>query len=110
MAIDEAPLPAIPWFGARKFARSLQGEVRDLQVRCEDLRRQLLDLGGLTVMELDARRTGLETVIANQQRQIEQDRLKAADGANAVEAQIQQLRKALVVTEDLGLLQEVGVY
>ena len=83
---------------------------RDLQTECDRLRKQLKDLGDLTILELQARRTQLETAISNQQTQIEGDRSKAAAAAKAVEAQIQELRKALVVTEDLALLQEVGVY
>ena len=51
MAIDQAPLPSIPWFGARKLARSLQGEVRSLQAECDRLRKELKDLGGLTILE-----------------------------------------------------------
>jgi hypothetical protein len=127
MAIDPMPLPAIPWFGARNFARSLQGDVRDVQTECDRLRKQLQDLGGvqtecdrlrkqlqdlggLTILELQARRTELETAISNQKTQIEADRSKADAASEAVETQIRELRKVLVVTEDLALLQEVGVY
>jgi hypothetical protein len=110
MTIDHVPLPAIPWFGARKAARSLQGEVRDLEAKCSRLGKELKELGGLTILELQARRVQLETVIAKQQTSIEGDRSAAAAVAEAVEVQIQELRKALVVTEDLALLQEVGVY
>lgn len=110
MAIDRLPLPAVPWFGVRKFARSLQGEVRDLRTECQELREQLNNLGGLTVLELEARRVQLEAAIASQQPQLEQERSKAEDVAKSLESQIQALRKALVVTEDVILLQEAGVY
>jgi hypothetical protein len=107
---DSMPLPAMPWFGARSLARSLQRDIRDTQAECDRLRKQLEELGALTILELQARRTQLETAILNQQTQIEADQTKAEATAAAVETQIRELRKALVVTEDLTLLQEVGVY
>ena len=110
MAIDEVPLPSIPWFGVRKVARALHSEARNLRIQCEELRTQLKDLGGLTILELDARRKELEAAIAGQQSRLEQERSKAAAGAEIVETQLEELRKSLVVTEDLALLQEVGVY
>lgn len=132
MAGDQAALPAISWFGARKLARSLQSEVRDLQEECGRLRGQLQELGALSVLELEAKRTQLETDItaqraqveaeiaakrtrfeadiARQQAQLEQDKAKAAETVQSLEQQVEDLRKSLVVTEDLALLQEAGVY
>lgn len=110
MALDETSLPAIPWFGARKLARSLQEEVRNLRQEAERLRSQLKDLGGLTIVELEARRQQLEAEVAAQQTRLAQDRAKGAEAAQALEGQIESLRRTLVVTEDLALLQEAGVY
>ena len=110
MAIDQGPLPAVPWFSARKFARFLQGEVQDLQAERETLRGQLKDTGGLSILELEARRSKLEVAIAKQESQLREDQLTAAGVAEALDLQLRDLRKALVVTEDLALLQEAGVY
>lgn len=110
MAIERTPLPDVPWFGARKYARALQTESRGLEAQCDKLRQQLKELGGLTILELDERRGELEKAIESQKTQLEQDRAKAAADAKALETRIQELRKALVVTEETALLQEAGVY
>jgi Domain of unknown function (DUF4041) len=123
VSLDDSALK-VPWSGARKLARSLQGEVRSLQEKgalldekarslhseCADLRRRLKETGALTLHELEQRRSQLESTIQSQHCQLESDRLRAAESLKALEEQLKAAKAALVQTEELALLQEVGVY
>lgn len=100
----------VPWFGARRLARALQARVGELEVQCEELRRQLKELGALTLLELEERKRQLEASIEQQKAQMERDRAKAIAEMNELEQRVHQLRSTLVVTEDTALLQEAGVY
>jgi len=110
VASDQTSSPPVPWFGARKFAHALQNEVTGLQAQCDELRRQLKDLGGLTILELEQRRREIEAAIESLKLQLERDQAKGVADAEALSAQIQELRKTVVVTEETALLQEAGVY
>lgn len=117
--------PSIPVFGVRRKARELAAEVTEL-------RGQLHRLGGLTVIELEARRDALEAEIAAQREQIEAEKAEAATALEqeaaeagaalkaeltaateqkaALEEQLAGLKAEVVVTEETALLQEAGVY
>jgi hypothetical protein len=116
---------SLPLFGARKKARELGMEVAEL-------RGQLKRLGGLEVIELEAKREELTTEISAQRQQIENEKAEAtaaletqaaeagaslkAELAAAteekalLEEQLVTLRAEVVVTEETTLLQEAGVY
>jgi len=100
----------IPWFGARKIARELAIEVEQLRTERDYLRGTLDKLGVLSQCELDQRRAALEQEIAEQHFRIERERRDAAVAVDSLTAQLSEVRKAVVVTEDLALLQEAGVY
>jgi Domain of unknown function (DUF4041)/T5orf172 domain len=121
----EAEVPNVPVFGARKRARELAIEVADL-------RSQLDRLGGLSVIELEARREALADEIAEQEQRIETERSeaaaaleqKAAEAGAALKSELEALgeekasldehlvalRAEVVVTEETALLQEAGIY
>lgn len=115
----------MPIFGARKRARKLAAEAAEL-------RSQLERLGGLEVVELEAKREELNAEIVEQretlagekaeaQAQIER---QAADASASLEAELtelkseksdlaprlHQLRMEVVMTEETALLQEAGIY
>jgi hypothetical protein len=122
---QEVEVAGVPMFGARRRARELVKEVTEL-------RAQLDRLGGLTVIELEAKRDALESEVGAQQAQIESDRVEAAaaleqqamDAGAALKADLAAaevekralderlvvLRDEVVVTEETALLQEAGVY
>lgn len=110
MGTDQASLPNIPWFGARRFARALQLEARAVAAECDDLRKQLKELGALTILELEQRRSDLEKAVNEEEIRLQESRAKVEAQAKSFEAQIEGLRKTLVVTEEAALLQEAGVY
>jgi hypothetical protein len=115
----------IPLFGARSRARDLQRELSDLRARQEQL-------GVLETLELQRIRDDLREEIARQRGQLETERIQAraslaadlkAQHTNAqsqlneiraeisaLQAQLEQLRSEVVVTEEVVLLQEAGVY
>ncbi len=107
---EQAPLPSVPWFGARKIARALMTEVQGLRQQRDEMRGQLERLGVLTVLQLEARRADLEREIAEQTSRIEREHSEAAAEVRALKMQLEETRKAIVATEDLALLQEAGVY
>lgn len=100
----------IPFFGARKMARALLTEIEALQAQCDQVKEQLARLGALSVLQLEARRAELEREIADQETRLQRERTDAAEAARGASAQLDEIRKSIVATEDLALLQEAGIY
>jgi hypothetical protein len=100
----------IPVFGARKMARALLAEVEALQAQRDQAKEQLARLGALSVLQLEARRAELEREIADQEARLQRERTDAAEAVRAASAQLDEIRKSIVDTEDLALLQEAGIY
>jgi hypothetical protein len=115
----------VPLFGARRRARQLGAEV----IR---LRSDLDRLGVLPMLELERRSRDLaaevdqQTLRLEKQRQeaaeiLERERVDAQERAReqlaaleteraALEKRVQELRDEVVLTEDIAMLQEAGVY
>jgi hypothetical protein len=110
MTTDQRSSPAVPWFGARKLARALLTQVETLRAQCAEMRGQLDRYGALTIVELENRRKTLESLIAAQTQRLAQDRAEAAAAVRASHAELEEVRKSIVATEDLAMLQEAGVY
>src|SRR4051812_39686269 len=91
----------VPFFGARKMARALLGEIDALQSERTQLREQLARLGVLTVIELEAKKADLEREIAVQTARLQRERAEAAEAVRAASDQLQHVRHAIVETEDL---------
>lgn len=106
---DQASRP-IPLFGARKMARELLAEVDSLRAQCDQSRETLARLGALPVLQLEAKRADLEREIVEQAARLERERADAVKALRATSTQLDEARKAIVVTEELALLQEVGIY
>jgi hypothetical protein len=92
------------------MARILLAEVEQLKAECDRLREQFAKLGALSVLQLEAKRVDLEREVADQESRIQQERSGAVEALRAVSATLDEARKAIVVTEDLALLQEAGIY
>jgi hypothetical protein len=101
---------SIPWFGARRMARELAGEVLELRTHLHATREQIERLGALPVLELEARRAKLEREIADQEARIARAWSEGAAALETLKRQLKEARQAIVETEDMALLQEVGVY
>jgi len=110
MTADQPPSSSVPWFGARKLARALMAEVQELRAQRDEMRGQLETLGILPILQLQTQRASLEREIAEQASRLEQERSAAATVVQALNAQLEEARKAIVATEDLALLQEAGIY
>jgi len=104
------PLPAIPWFGARKMARALFTELQEVRAQRDEARRQLETLGVLSIAQLEARRAELERQIAEQSERLAQEKSEATATSESARRLLEEARKSIVETEDLALLQEAGVY
>lgn len=104
------PLTSIPFFGARKIARELSSEVKRLRDLLDNAHQQLEILGIFTITQLREKKESLERDIIDQAARLhleKTDALAAVDEAKIIEL---DLRKRIVETEDLALLQEAGVY
>lgn len=122
---SEMQAASVPVFGARKKAKELAAQVNEL-------REQLDRLGGLTVLELESKRDALQVEITHQREQLETEKSEAARAAEeqaaeasaalsaqlaaateekaALEEKLASLKEEIVVTEEVALLQEAGVY
>ncbi len=100
----------VPWFGARKLAHSLLAQVMELRTEHDQMRQQFERLGGLTIVQLEARRADLEREIAEHLSRSETERLQSTAARQQLEAQLDAIRTTIVSTEELALLQEAGVY
>jgi hypothetical protein len=104
------PLPAIPWFGARKMARALFTELQEVCAQRDEARKQLETLGVLSMAQLEARRAELEREIAEQSERLARAKSAATAASESARRLLEEARKTIVETEDLALLQEAGVY
>lgn len=104
------PDVSVPWFGARKLARSLLIEVAGLREERDQLRAQLTKFGAMSVVELEAKKAELQGDITAQNTEIVRKRETELKEIALLKAQVADLRKAIVNTEDLAILQEAGVY
>jgi hypothetical protein len=103
-------LPVVPWFGARKMARSLAAELQEVSAERDVARKQLETLGALPILQLEARRVELQREIAAQETRLAQEKSEATVALNAAKTELQEARKSIVETQDLVLLQEAGLY
>jgi hypothetical protein len=101
---------SVPWFGARRIARKLAAEVEELRAERDAAREQIERLGALPVLQLEARRGELKRQIADQEARITRGWSEGVAALEALKRQIEEARQSIVATEDLALLQEVGVY
>lgn len=122
---SEMQVASVPVFGARKKAKELAAQVNEL-------REQLDRLGGLTVLELESKRDALQAEITRQREQLDTEMTEAtrvleeqaAEASAALKAELAaateekaalderlgSLKEEIVVTEEVALLQEAGVY
>jgi vacuolar-type H+-ATPase subunit I/STV1 len=104
------PMRSVPWFGVRKFAKSLLLEVSQLAKDNASLRTMLDALGALSVVELEARRSELAREISEERARIFQERLDAQAELKKLRDEIEKAKTEIVETEEIAILQEVGVY
>jgi len=103
-------MSTVLWFGARKLASNLMLEVAALRTERDELRAQIERLGALPVIELEAKAKGLEADIAAQRVRFEREREAEKTAVEVLKKQLAEVRKGIVETEDLALLQEAGIY
>jgi hypothetical protein len=106
---DKLP-PSVPWFGARKLATALLTETQNLRAQRDEMRKQLETLGILSVVQLEEKQASLQREIAEQGARLAQERSAAATAVQELQLKLVEVRKSIVDTEDLTLLQESGIY
>jgi hypothetical protein len=129
---------AIPFFGARAFARQLASEVEKLKVERDTAQakegelttiaqnlvadakaiqaehqkalRQLEVIGGLSIVEIDDRRRLLQTEVDALKAQLVQEQAEIEVAQRLLKAQTDEALRTIVETRETALLQEVGIY
>ncbi len=74
------------------------------------LRLQLESSGALSVIELEERRNAAQRSLQDHERMLSQRTAEVEHELKAQRDQLSEIRKTIVVTEELALLQEAGVY
>jgi len=117
MDITTEPPRRIPWFGARKMAQDLVNELKTLKseldaLRAErdQLRQQFTRVGAMSQFEFESEKAALEQALAEQRAQLARERQEETATLTSVRSQLEEARRALVATEELVMLQELGVY
>lgn len=125
----------IPFFGARKYARELEEviarlennqreaktEILKLKSERHQIKEQMKRLGVLPVLELEAKQQELKRQIEAEnaahmaalekiKAECASERKRAADFVEEARAVQEEIRKRIVETEELALLQEAGIY
>ncbi|MEA2890034.1 MAG: hypothetical protein QOI05_827 [Bradyrhizobium sp.] len=129
---------SIPWFGVRRVAhklaiqvkelraerdtksgqlerlttmgRELVTEVKTLRSQRVTMLKQMEELGIYTVVELENKRQELANQISEQSVRLDRDKSQAAAELEEIRRRMKDAQAAIVATDDLALLQEVGVY
>lgn len=100
----------IPLFGARKYARDLQGVVEEQAAELKLLRAELDRFGGMDALSVRKKIMQLNTGL----KLLQAKHVKVMEGfeqqKTAAQASIASLRQTVAETRELALLQEAGVY
>lgn len=110
MSADSAAEVSIPIIGVRKFARLVLGELAKARAQNKELRAELERLGHFREEELAKRRKSMEEAIEVQSKRLAEERQAASEHADNLRAQLQDLTRSIVATEEIAMLQEAGVY
>lgn len=120
--------PKIPFFGARKFAREqlavneqLLDEIsalknahlareKELLGQFAKLKAHMAELGHLTVTELEDKKHSLQADISRLAREDAKRHEQATMALASTMAELLELKKMVVETEETAMLQEAGVY
>lgn len=128
----------IPWFGVRRVAHKLAIQVKELRAERDTksgqlerlatmgrelvtevkklrsqramMLKQMEELGIYTVVELEDKRQELENQISEQSIRFDREKYQAAAELDEVRRRMKEAQAAIVATDDVALLQEVGVY
>lgn len=102
--------PRIPLFGARKYAERLYGELERAHQDRAVLKSQLDRLGALTVIELEQKKLDLLRDTQECATRLKQGRETAEREQQALRTTLDEIRRSIVTTEELAVLQEAGIY
>jgi hypothetical protein len=84
--------------------------IRMIRAERDEAKKQLKTLGLLPVAQLESKRLELERQIAEQSERLSREKSEAATALDSARKLLEEARKSIVETEDLALLQEVGIY
>ncbi|MDM0015094.1 DUF4041 domain-containing protein [Variovorax sp. J22P168] len=100
----------IPFFGARRLAAEQSIKIQELRDELREATNQLQRLGAFSVLEMEERAKKLEHEMAHQRQALAREREASKEALALLLRRQEELRQAIVVTEDAAMLQEVGIY
>lgn len=92
------------------MGRQLVAEVKNLRAQQQIAFQHLEELGALSVTQLEIKRHALESEIARRLNEFELEKADAATTLDDLKRRVKEAHHSLVSTDDLALLQDVGVY
>jgi chromosome segregation ATPase len=138
METPAPPTRAVPFFGARKMARKLLLEIEELRIarntaeqqveRLAEIARKIVadakviqaehrrtqkrldEIGGLSIIEIDARTAQAEAELNRLQDEVTRVTAEIATAEALIKARTEEARQIVVETRETAILQEVGIY
>lgn len=108
---NQFEIPAkIPFFGARKLAQEMAGELTRLREELGHAKKELRRLGAFTLLEIEQQASEARTAAATQAARLAQEHEEAKTALQLLLRRRDEVRQEIVTTEDVALLQESGVY
>ena len=92
------------------MARELVAETKEIHAQREIALRQLEGIGALSHAQLELRKRELEREIVEQEDRLEREKVEATAALETMRQQVREAHKSIVMTDDLAMLQEVGIY
>lgn len=100
----------IPWFGARKMVRALNQSLQIIAKERDEMRQHLERLGAMSNVELEKLREKAKGELKELISQSERTRIAALEEEQGSKDRLAEIRRTIVATDELTLLQEAGVY
>ncbi|MDM0106521.1 DUF4041 domain-containing protein [Variovorax sp. J22R24] len=100
----------VPLFGARRMAAEQSIKIQELRHELREATDRLERLGAFSFLELEERAKEIENEMLRQKHALAREREEAKEAISLLLRRQEELRQAIVVTEDVVMLQEVGIY
>lgn len=100
----------IPFFGARKLAQEMAAELTKLREELAHAKTELRRLGAYTLLEIQQQVSAARTAATLQADKLAHEHEEAKTALQLLLRRREEVRHEIVITEDVALLQESGIY
>jgi hypothetical protein len=92
------------------MSQRLLTELKEARAELDGTRNQLAKLGALGHLQLEKRRRELEREVEDQKLRLQREQVEAMAALEGIRHEARRAQERIVATEDLEMLQEVGIY